>query len=104
MAKVAATETLSQLLAAAKSDVLDGWRIYSPLLAHHRYVLLLRGSGLGGHHRRGLDLEQHAVERQPRHRNERAGRLGRIAPSTIEFGAEHVKPLFAVVDDEHQQP
>lgn len=50
--------------------------------------------------RHRLHLEQHAVERQPRHRDQRAGGLGPGAEGTRQFFAEHVQPLLVVVDDQ----
>ncbi|MBP4047130.1 hypothetical protein J9884_18880 [Chromobacterium violaceum] len=57
----------------------------------------------GRQRRQRLHLEQHAVQRQPRHRDQGAGRLHRLSPDPVQRLAQNTQPRLVVIDDQHGQ-
>ena len=70
-------------------------------------VLLSRASPLpqgnlsDGYRRNRLDLKQHLIQRQARHRNQGTGRCRQLAPYPLHLGAQNLQTLQAVINDQY---
>jgi len=53
--------------------------------------------------RRRLDLEQHALQCQPRHRNQRAGRRTAQRPAAADLIRQNAEPVLLVIHHQHGQ-